>query len=131
MKELLSNCSIKPDDNLDKVYVALKEARANVKSATSIADLKKAHKYTYDNGYLLFAKQECVCIYCGERFSSDEIKEHSYSKTRQALCPICGIDAIVGEVAGYKLTDKFIEAMYEYFFNNAGEYSKHFLTRIE
>jgi uncharacterized Zn-finger protein len=125
INELLKDYQVTPDNHLEEAYKALEQAKKNLKLPTSVKDLQEAHKYTHDNGYLLFAKQDCVCIYCGERFNSSDIVEHYLSDTGQAACPYCGIDAVIGEVSGFKLTDKFIEAMYEYFFNNPDIYSRH------
>ena len=34
-----------------------------------------------------------------------------------ALCPYCGIDAVIGESAGYPLTEEFLEKMRDYWFS--------------
>jgi hypothetical protein len=130
---LFSIYKIDIDDNLFQVSQLLREAKLQKKSPKSIEDLLEAHDYTNNNGHLLFVKQECVCIYCKERFSSDEIIQHTYSQYGTALCPYCWIDSVIGEVSGYKLTDKFIEVMHEYFFNNSGYMSNHIKqsSRIE
>ncbi|MFW5891121.1 MAG: hypothetical protein ACOCUI_02780 [bacterium] len=113
------------DDNFLHIKQLLGDARVQKKLPKTIDDLLEAHKYTYNNGHLLFVKQECVCIYCKERFSSDKIFQHTYSQNGTALCPYCWIDSVIGEISGFNLTDNFIEVMNEYFFNNAGYMSNH------
>jgi hypothetical protein len=130
IRVLLSSNLVTKDDNLDMAYKCLNEARVKPKYPKTIADIEDAHKNTFDNGYLLFAKQNCVCIYCGSKFASSEIIDFTISDKGTALCPFCGIDSVIGEVSGYLLTDKFIEVMYEYFFNNPGNTTKHFETRF-
>lgn len=34
-----------------------------------------------------------------------------------ALCPYCGIDAVIGESAGYPLTEEFLKKMRDYWFS--------------
>lgn len=110
--------ALKKDNNLALAYLALKQARKHKIPASSKEDLLRAHTYTLDNYPMLFAQQACVCIYCKERFASHAIRDYSYSEKGTALCPKCGIDSIVGEYAGFELSDAFIEKMHEYFFDN-------------
>ena len=129
INELLKE-KIIPNDKISKEKEMLLKMRTNIKYVTTISDLIKAHRSTFNNCYSLFVEQECVCVYCKERFSSSEIVDFSLSSKGTALCPYCGIDSVVGEFSGYDLSDNFIKAMHEYFFNNAGEYSNHFMTRL-
>jgi hypothetical protein len=103
----------------------LEVARKQKKVAKTIQDLYDAHDYTSENAYSLFIKQECVCIYCKERFNSSEIIDHTFSSGGVSLCPYCGIDSVIGEISGYDLSDLFIEVMYEFFFNNSDNISNH------
>lgn len=105
----------------------LEEARTKKKVPKNIDDLIDAHSYTRENAYSLFLKQECVCIYCKKRFDSSQIIEQTILHGGSSLCPYCEIDSVIGEISGYDLNDKFIEVMYEYFFNNNGPVSNHML----
>ena len=109
--------SIKRDNNLDIAYETLYKRRNNIKKAKSKLDFFKAHEFTMDNYQMLFAKQECVCIYCKKRFMSNEIKDYTYSKSGVALCPFCEIDSVIGEYSGFELSKEFIDKMHKIFFD--------------
>ena len=109
--------TINRDDNLDIAYSTLFKARKNIIKAKAKTDFFKAHNFTSDNYQMLFAKQECVCIYCKQRFQSNEILDYTYSNKGTALCPYCEIDSVIGEYCGYELSEEFINKMYKIFFN--------------
>lgn len=118
------------DQNLDEMIETLEEARKHPIKDLDKANLEAAHAYTFDNAQMLFARQSCVCIYCWERYESSEIIQISNSTLGTALCPKCGIDAIVGEISGFELSDEFIGKMYDRFFNSNEDYS-HADSRLE
>ena len=56
--------------------------------------------------------------------SPKEIKEWvsgdaDWTKTDTALCPKCGVDAVIGESSGYPITKEFLKEMNEYWFLNS------------
>jgi hypothetical protein len=57
----------------------------------------------------------CACYHCLARFAPAEIvkwtdaDEHRVGQT--ALCPRCGVDAVIGSAGGMPLTDKVLRAM--------------------
>jgi len=67
INELLKGKVI-PNDKIIKKKAMLLKMRTNIKYATTISDLIEAHRSTFNNCYSLFVEQECVCIYCKERF---------------------------------------------------------------
>ena len=90
-----------------------------------IEDMRKAHKYTNENYKMLQHEQNCRCIYCRKEFSSLRIDEYTGDNT--ALCPMCGIDAVIGELSGYKFDDDEALMMHTFFFKNSGGVSEHIL----
>nr|QGW61148.1 hypothetical protein ICEMyc226_00116 [Mycolicibacterium sp.] len=40
-----------------------------------------------------------------------QIAAESGRRGQTALCPYCGIDAVIGDAAGYPITREFLEAM--------------------
>ena len=98
--------------------ILLEEMKNKKMIAKTEDDLIKAHEATSENAYKLFVNQECVCVYCKNRFPSNRIVDLCINGGLSALCPHCGIDAVIGEISGYDLSDLFIEAMHEFFFNN-------------
>jgi hypothetical protein len=88
--------------------------------------MRKAHKYTNDNVWYLVEPQDCICIYCLNRFNSTEIIDYSLDDT--AICPYCLVDGVIGEKSGYIFTDDEAIMMYEFFFNSGdGTYTEHIL----
>ena len=58
--------------------------------------------------------------YCLTIFHSTELKEDGFLSEddgqHTAWCPYCGIDSIIGENCGYKITPKLLAAMKDYWF---------------
>ena len=62
------------------------------------------------------------CYYCLNVFSINTIQEFVDLEEDTALCPKCGIDAVVGDVTGYPVTDKgFLYEMHCYGFQNPAQ----------
>lgn len=76
--------------------------------------LKKAHNACFQNKKLLERSKKCACICCNNIFSPTEIEEWCDDNT--ALCPYCCIDSVIGDAAGYSLTEEFILQMHMYWF---------------
>ena len=60
----------------------------------------------------------CGCFYCVSIFSTSEINEWidepndcPRGQGRTAVCPNCGIDAVLPESDQYKITNELLEAM--------------------
>jgi hypothetical protein len=49
-------------------------------------------------------------------FLRSEIKEW-IDGDKTALCPHCGIDAVIGSASGFELTKEFLHRMCEYWFS--------------
>jgi hypothetical protein len=50
-------------------------------------------------------------------FSPDKIIDWSLDEPDEtAICPYCGIDAVLGDNEGYPLTESFLKAMYKEWF---------------
>ena len=81
-----------------------------------IKDLKEAHKFCYDNKKYLINDTKCGCFYCLKIFDPKLIKECSNEKSGTALCPYCGIDSVIAEKSGYKITDEFMNEMHKFWF---------------
>ncbi len=91
-----------------------------------IFDPQEAHKYCTDNRSSFEAEQKCGCFYCGKTFPSSEIKDWiSEGKIGTALCPYCGIDAVIGEFSGYDITDDLLRKMHLYWFESGVGKSVH------
>jgi len=79
--------------------------------------LKMAHKHSIFHREEVLTSKICSCFYCREIFTSDAISEWTDEDDATALCPKCGIDAVIGDKSGYPIeTLEFLDAMYAYWF---------------
>lgn len=76
------------------------------------------------NKHLVEEARECGCFHCGSRFTSKEItnwlKEADGDDT--ALCPYCGVDAVIVGTDRLPLSTALLSMLYEDWFR--GEYKK-------
>lgn len=75
-----------------------------------------AHNFSTNHKAELIKDKKCGCFYCLEIFEPKEIIQWLKDSDRTALCPYCGIDAVIGESSGYPITKDFLKAMQEYWF---------------
>ena len=78
-------------------------------------DYITAHEYCMFNRRLLEHDKRCGCFHCLKVFDTKELEWVDFDLT--ALCPYCGIDAVIGETAGYPLTEEFLQKMRDYWFS--------------
>lgn len=64
-------------------------------------ELKAVHKHTFKNRKEVLASKQCICFYCKENFYTKDIKAWADNE-QTALCPLCGIDAVIGSESGYR-----------------------------
>ena len=75
-------------------------------------DYITAHEYCMFNRRLLEHDKRCGCFHCLKVFDTKELEWVDFDLT--ALCPYCGIDAVIGE---YPLTEEFLKKMRDYWFS--------------
>ena len=80
------------------------------------SELKKAHQYCTNNKEQLIESNICGCFYCCKIYSTKEIKEYLNEGDGTALCPYCGIDSVIAEKSGFKITKEFLKKMHDYWF---------------
>lgn len=84
-------------------------------------DLELAHKYSSNHKQELKKDKLCGCFYCLAIFSPNEIKEWIVEntlaiKSETAICPYCGLDAVIGESSSFPITKSFLEMMHKKYF---------------
>jgi hypothetical protein len=80
-------------------------------------DIVTAHKYCANHKAKLLKDRKCGCFHCMKILSPSEITDWIDDDTdKTAICPHCGIDAIIGESSGLPITKEFLEKMYEHWF---------------
>jgi hypothetical protein len=88
-------------------------------SPISELDIVAAHKHCIRNRDEVESSERCGCFYCGLTFVPAQILEwvnETNGSGQTALCPECGIDAVIGSAAGYPLTPEFLAAMHDHWF---------------
>lgn len=61
------------------------------------------------------ASTRCACFFCFRTFPSSSIKAWIDASTT-ALCPGCGIDAVLGDASVESIADGFLRRMHQYHF---------------
>jgi Pyruvate/2-oxoacid:ferredoxin oxidoreductase delta subunit len=77
--------------------------------------LRVAHKRSSNHRAEIESSQLCGCFYCLGIFGPDNIvdwtDESNPHSQQTALCPVCGIDSVIGDASGIKITPTFLETM--------------------
>ncbi len=76
--------------------------------------LKAAHKHCSRNRDAIQTSALCGCFYCCQTFPATEVKEYTYPE--DALCPKCGIDSVLADSSGTPISEPFLNAMYQLWF---------------
>lgn len=99
----------------------------NVKKIFSAETIESAHKATIFHEKDILVSLVCTCFYCGYQFDPHTEEDLEWwdvesPKGKTLVCPMCGIDCIVGNASGFPATDDdFIKACTEAWF---GGYSR-------
>jgi hypothetical protein len=81
--------------------------------------LSRAHALSFENRATLSQSNLCGCFYCLKTFSPSEILEWIDDKNADtAMCPYCGIDAIIAGKSEFPIDDmEFLKQMFHRYFN--------------
>ena len=77
--------------------------------------LRVAHKKSIYHRVEIERSQKCGCFHCEAIFDPDQIEDWTDDNTT-ALCPLCGIDSVIGDRSGFEITKRFLEEMHEVWF---------------
>ena len=75
-----------------------------------------AHQHARHNRTEIAESTKCACFFCRATFEPLAIMEY-VENDATALCPNCGIDAVIGDKAGFELSDDFLVAMFKRWFS--------------
>ncbi len=79
-------------------------------------DLEAAHRHSIYHRAEVEESTACGCFYCESIFPPQAIGRWIDEGPGTALCPHCGIDAVIGDKAGYPITPEFLAAMKAHWF---------------
>jgi len=74
-----------------------------------------AHAYSTHHRSSLMQSEKCGCFHCLAVYPPSEIDDW-IDGDDTALCPKCGIDAVIGSESGYPLTPEFLGKMQKHWF---------------
>jgi hypothetical protein len=74
-----------------------------------------AHGHSSNNRDTLVKSDWCGCFYCCSSFSPSEIDEWVDDETT-AICPICGVDSVIGNASGFPIEKEFLGKMHDHWF---------------
>jgi len=80
------------------------------------SDFILAHAFSTNHKEQLLRDEKCGCFYCLSIFSPQKITEWVNDISGTGICPHCGIDAIIGESAGFPITNDFLKKMKSHWF---------------
>ncbi|MFA5766339.1 MAG: hypothetical protein WC919_00260 [Candidatus Paceibacterota bacterium] len=76
---------------------------------------KPVRKHSQHNKAEIEASTKCACFFCRAVFDPKAIIVYSEGDT--AICPNCGIDAVIGDKTGFDLSEEFLVAMFRRWFS--------------
>ena len=77
-----------------------------------------AHQHSSRHRAEIEASARCACFFCFRSFASADIKTW-VDGNQTALCPRCGVDAVIGNASKHRLDDVFLRGMHQHFFTAA------------
>lgn len=80
-----------------------------------ILKLEKIHDYSSKNKDLIEKSDKCYCFSCKKVMNSNEVTRY-LAIENTALCPYCGIDAIIPDYIDEEINNELIEHMNKYWF---------------
>jgi hypothetical protein len=87
--------------------------------ATFPDEIRKAHDASSAHRREVTESETCGCFYCTSVFPPariDEWVDDVNGEGQTALCPVCGIDAVIGDRSGFPITRDFLERMKRHWF---------------
>jgi hypothetical protein len=82
-------------------------------------DHVQAHKHSSNHREEIQNSEICGCFYCLAIFRPQAIEEWIDEKDgigQTALCPMCGIDSVIGSRSGFPINQPFLQKMHQEWF---------------
>lgn len=80
--------------------------------------IQEAAEFALYNATQLAQSQRAACYHCLTVFPADEVGDFREEEDGEATayCPVCGVDAVLGDVTGYGFEEATLRALREYWF---------------
>jgi hypothetical protein len=73
-------------------------------------DLSTPHHHSARHRPEILGSESCGCFCCLHIFPPSQITNWT-DEAQTALCPACGVDAVIGSASGYPITADFLAQM--------------------
>ena len=80
-----------------------------------MSKISEIYHYSSQHRALLQQSERCGCFYCLEIFNYSEIEDWCDDE-QTAMCPHCGIDAVLGSASVEALIPELLQAMHRAYF---------------
>ena len=77
--------------------------------------IKSIYSHTLRNRQEVLASVNCGCIACLCLFPASDVVAWA-DKGETAICPFCGIDAVLGDATGWGITPELLAELNEVYF---------------
>lgn len=87
--------------------------------ATVDDELESAHRHSIYHRDEILSSALCGCFYCRSVYPPECIIDWADQRLdigQTAICPRCGIDAVIGDGSGYAISEEFLNRMRRYWF---------------
>lgn len=101
------------DIPVKKIKIRQNEVKPMVKTDTE--DVVAARIHSRNNREEISRSHTCGCFYCRKRFNPSEITGY-IEGGKTAVCPVCGVDSIIGDASGLMVTVDLLKNMNAYWF---------------
>jgi hypothetical protein len=86
--------------------------------AKLLLEIDEPHKYTFKNKDQVQKSNMCCCACCVNKYSAKYVVEYieEANGDKTAICPKCGVDAVIGDAALSNITDTMLQDMHNKWF---------------
>jgi hypothetical protein len=84
-------------------------------TTSAMRECDAAHVHSSAHRDELATSTSCGCFFCFRIFGYKEI-DRWIDGNQTALCPKCGIDAVLGDASGFPIGDAFLRRMHRHWF---------------
>lgn len=85
-------------------------------------EMDSAAKHSLENRDEILKSKMCGCYYCERTFPASLIRYSDYTDGGMtALCPLCGIDTVIGDASGVPINKKVLRELYHSRFESDSE----------
>ena len=89
-------------------------------TSPSAKSLESAYCHAKSHRAELAASTHCGCYFCFNKFAFTTIARWT-DADQTALCPRCGIDAVLGDASGFPIEERFLRRMHTQWFTMTGK----------